>query len=158
MKSNSRLTAYRLNEGTLELVAMLAEKEHKNKTQIIEEAIYAYASRNKSAVREPGTSSGDTRADEKTITFDSADKAAMSKQYDKLLLLLKAIDESCFHQLNLLNTICDNIASPDFDTYSSAASAPTAWLDKSVQERRNTILNHQTKAMLSAGSKDSKNT
>ena len=158
MKTNCRATAYRLSTSTVELVAMLAEKEHKNKTQIIEEAIYAYASRNKSAVREPGTSSGDTRADERAITFDSADKAAMSKQYDKLLVLLKAIDESCFHQLNLLNTICDNIASPDFDTYSSAASAPTAWLDKSVQERRNTILNHQTKAMLSAGSKDSKNT
>lgn len=153
MKTNCRATAYRLNEGTLELITMLAEKEHKNKTQIIEEAIYTYASRNTfNAAGKSGLSS----ADDARPT--SADSATMSKQYDKLLLLLKTIDESCYHQLNLLNTICDNIAAPDYDTYSSAVSAPTEWLNRSVQERKNTILNHQTKAMLSAGSKDGKNT
>lgn len=151
MKTNCRATAYRLSTSTVELIAMLAEKENKNKTQIIEEAIYTYASRNTNTAGKPGQSSDDTRP-------TSADSSTMSKQYDKLLILLKAIDESCFHQLNLLNTICDNIAAPDLDTYSSAASAPTEWLNRSVQERRNTILNHQTKAMLSTGSKDGKNT
>lgn len=146
MKKESAATSYRFSQSTLELLTMLSDKEGISKTQILENAVYLYASQGNAPSGQ--AASAEAPASGKTGTPSApSPTAVLSKQYDRLLEIIRSVDESCFHQLNLINSICDSLAADD-DTYSSASSDPTDWLRRSIQERRNTILSRQTKAML----------
>ena len=142
------MKAFRLNDSTVVLIEQLAERYEMTQTQLLEAALYSFAS---SDGISKNSLQSDTPAEKPQIIIQSQSSgsdAALAKHIDKIITMLKAVDESCYHQLNLLNSLCDNIAATDIDTYADAKTSPTSWMVKSQEQRRNTINNTQTRKIL----------
>lgn len=148
MRYRTQGKCFRLASNVIEILETLTQRYDMTQTQIVESAIIAYADSLKEATGNSYTVPGPGASRPATASAASSDIRQMTEKLEQLLKTVRAIGENTGHQLNLLNSLCENVAAPDLDTYCSASKEPSTWLKKSKQEHQDAIITGRTRRMM----------
>lgn len=148
MRYRNERKTFRLSTEVVMILESMCDRYGMTQTQIVESAIIAYADSLKEATGNSSAIPGPGASRPATASAASSDIRQMTEKLEQLLKTVRAIGENTGHQLNLLNSLCENVAAPDLDTYCSATKEPSTWLKKSKQEHQDAIIAGRTRRMM----------